>query len=192
MLCLKCDTNKEWVEVAAQNLDSIMIDHAHCERKAAANGMSMILRYPEKSELVKEMMDLIDEEMSHFRFVFNELQKRGITMTRDKGDKYAQMLTERIRKQEPDKLLDLLLIDALIEARSCERFLLLSKSELVPKELRKVYHDLFVSEAGHYRTFTDIARLYFPADVVKSRLEELSDFEAEIVKSLPNIPTVHG
>lgn len=192
MLCLKCDTNKEWVEVAAQNLDSIMIDHAHCERKAAANGMSMILRYPEKSELVKEMMDLIDEEMSHFRFVFNELQKRGITMTRDKGDKYAQMLTERIRKQEPDKLLDLLLIDALIEARSCERFLLLSKSELVPEELRKVYHDLFVSEAGHYRTFTDIARLYFPADVVKSRLEELSDFEAEIVKSLPNIPTVHG
>lgn len=192
MLCLKCDTNKEWVEVAAQNLDSIMIDHAHCERKAAANGMSMILRYPEKSELVKEMMDLIDEEMSHFRFVFNELQKRGITMTRDKGDKYAQMLTEQIRKQEPDKLLDLLLIDALIEARSCERFLLLSKSELVPEELRKVYHDLFVSEAGHYRTFTDIARLYFPADIVKSRLEELSDFEAEIVKSLPNLPTVHG
>lgn len=192
MLCLKCDTNKEWVEVAAQNLDSIMIDHAHCERKAAANGMSMILRYPEKSELVKEMMDLIDEEMSHFRFVFNELQKRGITMTRDKGDKYAQMLTEQIRKQEPDKLLDLLLIDALIEARSCERFLLLSKSELVPEELRKVYHDLFVSEAGHYRTFTDIARLYFPADIVKSRLEELLDFEAEIVKSLPNLPTVHG
>ena len=192
MLCLKCDTNNEWVEVAAQNLDSIMIDHAHCERKAAANGMSMILRYPEKSELVKEMMDLIDEEMSHFRFVFNELQKRGITMTRDKGDKYAQMLTEQIRKQEPYKLLDLLLIDALIEARSCERFLLLSKSELVPEDLRKVYHDLFVSEAGHYRTFTDIARLYFPVDVVKSRLEELSDFEAEIVKSLPNLPTVHG
>lgn len=192
MLCLKCETNKEWVGIASRNLESIMIDHAHCERKAASNGMSMILRYPEKTELVKEMMDLIDEEMSHFRFVFNELQARGITMTRDTGDRYAQLLSEHIRKQEPHKLLDLLLVDALIEARSCERFLLLSKSESIPEDLRKVYHDLFVSEAGHYRTFTDIARLYFPAETVKTRLEELADLEAEIVKGLQNLPTVHG
>ncbi len=192
MLCLKCETNKEWVEIASRNLESIMIDHAHCERKAASNGMSMILRYPEKTELVKEMMDLIDEEMSHFRFVFNELHSRGITMTRDTGDRYAQLLSEHIRKPEPHKLLDLLLVDALIEARSCERFLLLSKSESIPEDLRKVYHDLFVSEAGHYRTFTDIARLYFPAETVKTRLEELADIEAEIVKGLQNLPTVHG
>jgi len=192
MLCLKFETNKEWVGIASRNLESIMIDHAHCERKAASNGMSMILRYPEKTELVKEMMDLIDEEMSHFRFVFNELQARGITMTRDTGDRYAQLLSEHIRKQEPHKLLDLLLVDALIEARSCERFLLLSKSESIPEDLRKVYHDLFVSEAGHYRTFTDIARLYFPAETVKTRLEELADLEAEIVKGLQNLPTVHG
>lgn len=192
MLCLKCETNKEWVEVAALNLESIMIDHAHCERKAASNGMSMILRYPDKTELVKAMMDLIDEEMTHFRFVFNELQTREITMTRDTGDRYAQLLSEHIRKQEPHKLLDLLLVDALIEARSCERFLLLSKSESVPEDLRKVYHDLFVSEAGHYRTFTDIARLYFPADTVKVRLEELATVEAQIVMALKNLPTVHG
>lgn len=192
MLCLKCETNKEWIEVAALNLESIMVDHAHCERKAASNGMSMILRYPERTELVKEMMDLVDEEMSHFRSVFNELQSRGITLTRDTGDRYAQLLSDHIRKQEPHKLLDLLLVDALIEARSCERFLLLSKSGLVPDDLRKVYHDLFVSEAGHYRTFTDIARLYFPAETVKERLEELATLEAEIVMALQNLPTVHG
>lgn len=192
MLCLKSETNPAWVEVAVKNMEAIMIDHAHCERKAASNGISMILRYPEKAELVKAMIDLVDEEMEHFRFVFDELQSRGITMTRDKGDIYAQKLSENIRKQEPQKLLDLLLVDALIEARSCERFLLLSKSPMISDELKEFYHRLFASEAGHYRTFTDIARLYFPADTVKSRLEELAIIEAEIVKKLSNLPSIHG
>ena len=148
MLCLKNNTNPAWVDIAVQNMEAIMIDHAHCERKAASNGISMILRYPEKVELVKAMIDLVDEEMEHFRFVFNELQSRGITMTRDKGDVYAQKLSENIRKQEPEKLLDLLLVDALIEARSCERFLLLSKSPMVSVDLQEFYHKLFASEAG--------------------------------------------
>jgi tRNA-(ms[2]io[6]A)-hydroxylase len=192
MLCLKNNTNPAWVDIAVQNMEAIMIDHAHCERKAASNGISMILRYPEKVELVKAMIDLVDEEMEHFRFVFNELQSRGITMTRDKGDVYAQKLSENIRKQEPEKLLDLLLVDALIEARSCERFLLLSKSPMVSVDLQEFYHKLFASEAGHYRSFTDIARLYFPADTVKSRLEELALIEADIVSNLSNLPSIHG
>lgn len=192
MLCLKNETNPEWIDVAVRNMEAIMIDHAHCERKAASNGISMILRYPEKTELVKEMIDLVDEEMEHFRFVFEELQRRGISMTRDKGDVYAQKLSEHIRKQEPHKLLDLLLVDALIEARSCERFLLLSKSPMISDELKEFYHQLFASEAGHYRTFTDIARLYFPAETVKSRLEELAQIEASIVSTLTNSPTIHG
>ena len=192
MLCLKNNTNPAWVDIAVQNMEAIMIDHAHCERKAASNGISMILRYPEKAELVKAMIDLVDEEMEHFRYVFQELQSRGITMTRDKGDVYAQKLSENIRKQEPEKLLDLLLVDALIEARSCERFLLLSKSPMVSDDLQKFYHQLFASEAGHYRTFTDIARLYFPAETVKSRLEELAEIEAGIVSNLSNLPFIHG
>ncbi len=192
MLCLKNNTNAGWVDIAVQNMEAIMIDHAHCERKAASNGISMILRYPEKTELVKAMIDLVDEEMEHFRFVFNELQSRGITMTRDRGDVYAQKLSENIRKQEPYKLLDLLLVDALIEARSCERFLLLSKSPMVSVDLQEFYHQLFASEAGHYRTFTDIARLYFPAETVKSRLEELALIEADIVSNLSNLPSIHG
>jgi|JI8StandDraft_2_1071088.scaffolds.fasta_scaffold23917_3 tRNA-(ms[2]io[6]A)-hydroxylase len=192
MLCLKNNTNPAWIDIAVQNMEAIMIDHAHCERKAASNGISMILRYPEKAELVKAMIDLVDEEMEHFRYVFQELQSRGITMTRDKGDVYAQKLSENIRKQEPEKLLDLLLVDALIEARSCERFLLLSKSPMVSDDLQKFYHQLFASEAGHYRTFTDIARLYFPAETVKSRLEELAEIEAGIVSNLSNLPFIHG
>jgi len=192
MLCLKNNTNPAWIDIAVQNMEAIMIDHAHCERKAASNGISMILRYPEKAELVKAMIDLVDEEMEHFRYVFQELKSRGITMTRDKGDVYAQKLSENIRKQEPEKLLDLLLVDALIEARSCERFLLLSKSPMVSDDLQKFYHQLFASEAGHYRTFTDIARLYFPAETVKSRLEELAEIEAGIVSNLSNLPFIHG
>jgi tRNA-(ms[2]io[6]A)-hydroxylase len=192
MLCLKNNTNPAWIDIAVQNMEAIMIDHAHCERKAASNGISMILRYPEKAELVKAMIDLVDEEMEHFRYVFQELQSRGITMTRVKGDVYAQKLSENIRKQEPEKLLDLLLVDALIEARSCERFLLLSKSPMVSDDLQKFYHQLFASEAGHYRTFTDIARLYFPAETVKSRLEELAEIEAGIVSNLSNLPFIHG
>lgn len=192
MLCLKNETNPEWITVASKHLIDIMIDHAHCEKKAAANGMSMIQRYPEKDDLVRDMIDLINEEMSHFDFIVREIHKRGVSLTRDKGDRYAQMLTQLIRKQEPHRLLDLLLIDAIIEARSCERFSILSKCEDIPADLRELYHSLLASEAGHYRTFTDIARRYFPADEVRQRLNELADLEAEIIRNLPNEPTIHG
>lgn len=192
MLCLQSETNPEWVEVASRHVNEILIDHAHCEKKAAANGMSMINRYPEKAELVREMIALILEETEHLRFVFEELQKRGVSLTRDRGDFYAQELTKHIRKNEPQRLLDFLLVDALIEARSCERFSLLSKCEAIAPDLRALYHSLLASEAGHYRTFTDIARLYFPADEVKQRLNELAAIEADIVRNLPNEPTMHG
>lgn len=192
MLCLKNETNPEWIAVASKHLIDIMIDHAHCEKKAAANGMSMIQRYPEKDDLVRDMIDLINEEMSHFDFIVREIHKRGVSLTRDKGDRYAQMLTQLTRKQEPHRLLDLLLIDAIIEARSCERFSILSKCEDIPADLRELYHSLLVSEAGHYRTFTDIARRYFPAEEVRQRLNELADLEAEIIRNLPNEPTIHG
>jgi tRNA-(ms[2]io[6]A)-hydroxylase len=192
MLCLQCDSNSAWIDVAKHHLVDIMIDHAHCEKKAAANGMSMIQRYPEKDVLVKEMIALIKEETEHFEFVFLELQRRGVSLKRDRGDKYAQQLSQHIRKNEPERLLDLLLVDALIEARSCERFSILSKCEDIPADLREFYFSLLASEAGHYRTFTDIARLYFPKETVKARLDELSALEADIVRNLPNEPTIHG
>lgn len=192
MLCLQAPTNAGWIDIASRHVEEILIDHAHCEKKAAANAMSMINRYPEKDVLVREMIALILEETEHLKFVFEELQRRGVSLTRDRGDSYAQQLTQHIRKNEPGRLLDLLLVDALIEARSCERFSLLSKCEHIPPDLRELYHSLLASEAGHYRTFTDIARLYYPADEVKARLNELAAIEAEIVRNLPNEPTMHG
>ncbi len=192
MLCLQTPTNSEWVEVASRHVEEILVDHAHCEKKAAANAMSMINRYPEKDALVREMIALILEETEHLKFVFEELQRRGVSLTRDRGDSYAQQLTQHIRKNEPARLLDMLLVDALIEARSCERFSLLSKCEEIAPDLRELYHSLLASEAGHYRTFTDIARLYYPAEEVKSRLNELAAIEADIVRNLPNEPAMHG
>ena len=192
MLCLQAPTNSEWVEIASRHVEEILIDHAHCEKKAAANAMSMINRYPDRDLLVREMIALILEETEHLKFVFEILQQQGISLRRDRGDSYAQQLTQHIRKNEPGRLLDLLLVDALIEARSCERFSLLSKCEAIAPELRELYHSLLASEAGHYRTFTDIARAYYPADEVKARLNELSAIEADIVRNLPNEPSMHG
>jgi tRNA-(ms[2]io[6]A)-hydroxylase len=192
MLCLQNSTNSEWITVASAHLDDILIDHAHCEKKAAANAMSMVQRYPDKHHLVLEMIAILKEEWEHFELCFDELQRRKVTMTRDKGDFYVQELAKLARRHEPERCLDLLLIDALIEARSCERFSILSKCEDIPEDLRKFYYSLLASEAGHYRMFTDLAREYFPHDVVKTRLTELSTAEAEIIRTLPNTPTIHG
>ena len=192
MLCLQNSSNPEWIIAAANNLDDILIDHAHCEKKAAANALSMVQRYPEKDKVITKMIFILKEEWEHFEMCFLELQKRGIVFTRDKGDGYAQQLSQLVSKQEPMRFLDLLLVDALIEARSCERFSILSKCKNIPLDLRQFYQSLLASEAGHYRMFTDIAREYFPAEQVKMRLNELSSAEAEIVRNLPNKPTIHG
>lgn len=192
MLCLQNASNPEWILAAAANLNDVLIDHAHCEKKAAANALSMVQRYPEKDKVVEKMIFILKEEWEHFEMCYQVLQNRGVVFTRDKGDGYAQQLSQLVSKQEPMRFLDLLLVDALIEARSCERFSILSKCEEIPSDLRQFYQSLLASEAGHYRMFTDIAREYFPTDQVKSRLNELSASEAEIVKNLPNKPTIHG
>lgn len=192
MLCLQTPSNPEWAEIASKNLDLILIDHAHCEKKAAANAMSMISRYPDRDKLVLEMIDLWQEESEHFAFVYREMRKRDIALTKDRGDRYVQELSHHVRKNEPGRFLDLLLVDALIEARSCERFSILAKTESLPQDLRALYQSLLASEAGHYRTFTDIAREYFPNDEVKERLHELAALEADIVRNLPCDPTMHG
>jgi len=191
MLCLKNESNAEWVDVAVQHPIEILIDHAHCEKKAAAFAMGMINRYPERMRLVKDMIDLAREEMDHFEMVVKELEKRDATLTYDAGNKYAQSLHDHIRTSEPQRLLDSLIVGAFIEARSCERFSLLAE-HAPTEEMRELYRSLLASEAGHYRAYTDIAREYFPVDDVKKRLEEFGEIEAEIVRGLENRPTMHG
>lgn len=191
MLCLACPTNPEWIPVAVANPDLILQDHAHCEKKAAFFALTMINRYPDRTRLVRDMIDLAAEELEHFTTVMNELEKRNLTLGRDAGSDYAKALHDHIHGTEPKRLLDFLMIGAFIEARSCERFSLLAK-HAPTEDMRELYRSLFESEAGHYRLYTDIAREYFPHDVVKQRLQEFGQIEAEIVKGLANKPTMHG
>ncbi len=191
MLCLTRASNPEWIPVATANPDAILIDHAHCEKKAAAFALALIQRYPERTRLVRDMIDLAKEELDHFAIVVDILDRRGITLTRDAGNAYAQALHDHARGNEPYRLLDALIIGAFIEARSCERFSLLAENAPT-EEMRDLYRSLLASEAGHYRAYTDIAREYFPVADVKQRIAEFAAIEANIVASLSNLPTMHG
>ena len=191
MLCLKCDTNPEWIEAVKQNLTVTLIDHAHAEKKAALTGLALINRYPEKYDLIFEMSNLVEEEIVHFRRVIEILRSRNISLTKDKGDDYVRNLFSKMSKIEPERFLDQLLIAGIIEARSCERLQILEQN-IDDEELKELYQDLFPSEAGHYMMFVNLAKKYYDSNIVDNRLNELSEFESSIIKSLTNIPTMHG
>ncbi len=191
MLCLKITSQPSWVENARNDLDRVLLDHAHCEKKAAVNAMALVSRYPGRDTLVREMIALAKEEMEHFGMVYDIIRERGGTLGRDPGDPYVQALHREVRMNEPERMLDLLLVGALIEARSCERFSMLSK-HVPDADLREFYVSLLASEAGHYRTFYDIACEYYPEVEVRARLDDLSTREAEIVLGLASEPTMHG
>ena len=191
MLGLKCDTNPGWIESVKTDLISVIIDHAHCEKKAAQTGMNLINAYPERTELTLAMADLVEEEIDHYRSVVKILQDKNITLPKDGGDVYAQALFKLLRKNRPERLLDHLLVAGIIEARSCERLKILADN-IDDEELKKFYLDLFESEAGHYVTFVRLAKIYFPEEEVEKRLNELTNAEAEIVKNLSNKPLMHG
>lgn len=185
MLKLKLPTDPRWVDVASKSLEEILTDHAYCEQKAASTGISLIVQYPEKEELVQMLTQLVTEEWSHFKRVVKELNKRGLKLGRQRKDEYVTALMALIRKggSSEDQLLDKLLVCALIEARSCERFKLLWQN-LQDEELRSFYYDFMVSEAGHYTAFLDLAKKYLPAAKVEARFEELLQKEAEIIQNL--------
>jgi len=191
MLCLQSETNSEWINVACANTESILVDHALCEKKAVAFALALITRYPKRMRLIRDMIALAQEELEHFDMVMQELEKRGLTLSKDVGNPYANALHKFVRQGEPKRLLDSLIVGAFIEARSCERFSLLSK-HAPTEELRQMYGSLLASEAGHYRAYTDIAREYFPVEEVRARIKEFADYEADVVTGLANQPTVHG
>jgi tRNA-(ms[2]io[6]A)-hydroxylase len=191
MLGLHIPTNAAWIAAVNADPRAVLIDHAHCEKKAATMAISLLNRYAEKRELVEKMAELAEEELGHFRMVLAKIYERDIAFKSDPGDRYAQQLHELIRKQEPHRLLDTLIVCSLIEARSCERFQLLSKS-VEDIDLQLFYRSLLESEARHRNTFLSLARLYFPSDTVKQRLDELEASEADIIKNLSGAPTMHG
>jgi tRNA 2-(methylsulfanyl)-N6-isopentenyladenosine37 hydroxylase len=185
MLGLKLPTDPRWVNIAEKNIGDILIDHAYCEQKAASSCISLIVRYPDKEKLVEALTPIVSEEWAHFRMVLRELKKRNIPLGKPRKDEYVAKLNALVRKGiHPDRqFLDQLLVNALIEARSCERFRLLSL-HIADDELKTFYHDLMASEAGHYMNFVELAKTYTPEEAVKNRLNELLEAEAQIIASL--------
>ncbi|SKB43747.1 tRNA-(ms[2]io[6]A)-hydroxylase [Dyadobacter psychrophilus] len=184
-LGLELPTDPRWTDIVAMQLDEILIDHAYCEQKAASTCISMIVHYPEKTELVETLTPIVAEEWGHFQRVLKELKKRNIPLGRQRKDEYVGQLMKLVRNKGDYEgaLLDRLLISGLIEARSCERFKLLSES-LEDESLQKFYRELMISEAGHYRTFIELAEKYTPVEEVRLRWKELLHQEAEIMRSL--------
>ena len=186
ILKLKLNTDPRWVNIAEKNIEDILVDHAWCEQKAASTGISMIIHYPEKTRLVAELTDLVAEEWSHFERVLLELRKRGYALGRPRKDEYVVQLLAHVRKggARERQLMDQLLVSALIEARSCERFKLLWQ-HIPDAELSKFYYELMVSEAGHFVSYVELAKEYCDPKEVEVRLQELLKIEGEIVTSLP-------
>ncbi|MCV6631555.1 MAG: tRNA-(ms[2]io[6]A)-hydroxylase [Flavobacteriaceae bacterium] len=194
MLGLKLPTDPRWVNIVEKNIEEILTDHAFCEQKAASTAISLIVTYPELSELVTAMTALVKEEISHFNMVHQRILDRGWVLGRERKDDYVNMLMKFFPKggSRNDQLVHRLLYAALIEARSCERFRLLSE-ELEDPELAKFYRDLMVSEANHYTMFLKFARKYGDElEVVNKKWEDLLVFEAEIMRDLGKKETVHG
>ena len=185
MLGLKLPTDPRWVNLAAKDLEEILTDHAYCEQKAATTCISLIQQNPERKELVKELSPVVTEEWGHFRMVLAELEKRNLNLGLQRKDEYVGKLMSFMRGggSREDRLVERLLVSALIEARSCERFRLLSQ-HLEEEELKEFYHKLMISEAGHYRMFIDLAKLYGEEEKVKVRWQEFLDFEAEMIETL--------
>ncbi len=193
MLGLKLPTDPRWVDIVEKNIDEILTDQAYCEQKAASTAISLIVSFPEYTELVQEMVALSREEMGHFKMVHDRIVARGQTLGRDRKDLYVVALMKFFPKggSRTDQLVHRLLYAALIEARSCERFRLLSE-ELQDKDLASFYHKLMVSEAGHYTMFLKFARQYGNLEAVNQKWQDLLEYEAQIMKDLGKNETVHG
>ncbi|GAA4245111.1 MULTISPECIES: tRNA-(ms[2]io[6]A)-hydroxylase [Winogradskyella] len=193
MLGLKLPTDPRWVNIVEKNIEDILTDHAYCEQKAASTAISLIVGFPEYTELVQEMIALVEEEMSHFKMVHDKIIENGWTLGRDRKDDYVLALIKFFPKggSRTTQLVHRLLYAALIEARSCERFRLLSE-ELEDKKLAKFYRKLMISEAGHYTMFLNFARKYGDRKEVDDKWDALLDYEAEIMKNLGNKETIHG
>ena len=193
MLGLKLPTDPRWVNIVEKNIEEILTDHAFCEQKATSTAISLIVSFPEYTELVQEMITLVKEEMSHFKMVHDIIIERGWTLGRDRRDDYVIQLIKFFPKggSRTTQLVHRLLYAALIEARSCERFRLLSE-ELQDKELASFYKNLMVSEANHYTMFLGFARKYGNKKEVDTKWQQLLEYEAEIISNLGNKETVHG
>jgi tRNA-(ms[2]io[6]A)-hydroxylase len=182
MLNLAGDSDPEWVDRATRHLDEVLLDHAHCEKKAAGGALRLLFSYPNQDYLQYPLAELAREELSHFQLLLNLLEKRGVAFERQRPSPYAGKLHARVRSREPERLLDLLLTCALIEARSCERMKLLSEAAVGP-ELSSFYKGLLASEARHHQVYVELACRVRPEADVRDRLAELAFDEMQILSA---------
>ena len=184
MLSLASDTSRRWLDQVDAHLEEVLIDHAHCEKKAAATAMHLLFAYAEDEDLRREMSEIVNEELEHFSMVLDLLKQRGIRFRRLSSSSYGRRLHELIRKHEPDRAIDRLLVAGLIEARSCERFAQL-RDHLADEQLSAFFGGLFESEARHHTTYVRLAKRFSPGEdgpqAVDDRLAELAAAEAEII-----------
>ena len=186
ILKLQLPTDPRWVQWIDNNLEEVLSDHAYCEQKAASSCISLIVQFSDRPTLVDVLSPIVAEEWEHFQQVLGQIRQRGFTLGKKRTDEYVVKLAQHERKGGAieRQLMDKLLINAMIEARSCERFKILWKN-LTDESLKTFYYDLMASEAeGHYVTFVKLAKEYMPEEVVKARWEELLKIEADIVSSL--------
>lgn len=185
MLGLKLATDPRWVNLAEKSIEEILTDHAYCEQKATSSNIALIQLYPEKQWMVDKLVPVVQEEWMHFKLVLDELKKRGMQLGSQRKDAYVAALQDFTQKggRKEERFLDRLLMNALIEARSCERFRLLSLY-ISDDSLRGFYHKLMVAEATHYRLFLDIAEKYFDKEKVQERWTQWLEYETNVMKNM--------
>jgi tRNA-(ms[2]io[6]A)-hydroxylase len=191
MLHLQSTTDVRWLRQVDEHLDEVLIDHAHCEKKAAGTALNLIFHYVEDVELCREMTEIVNEELEHFHMVIDLLARRGVKFRRLKPSQYGRKLNDLVRKQEPQRAVDRLLVAGIIEARSCERFQALSE-HVDDQELATFYRSLFESEARHHATYTRLAMHFAPEKEVMRRLDELAALEAAIMAEGEELPRMHS
>lgn len=191
MLNLASTTAAHWLERALANVDEILLDHAHCEKKAASTAVSLLFRYPQHTALLDPITELAREELAHFKLVVAHIHQRGGAFARQVPSTYAAELMSAMRPNEPQRAVDMLLCLALIEARSCERMKLLAE-HLDDAALRDLYTSLLASEARHHQSYVDLAATIAPVAEVRARLRELALHEADVIEHAPRVARLHA
>jgi tRNA-(ms[2]io[6]A)-hydroxylase len=191
VLHLQSATDPSWIRAIRPHLATLLLDHAHCEKKAASTAINLVFRYQPIAELMRPLSELAREELTHFELLLGVLERRGIAFEALPPSPYAAELHRAVRDSDPDRLLDTLLVCALIEARSCERMRLLSEG-LDDPELAALYRSLLASEARHHATYVELACVRWPRDAVERRLGELAIHEARVIAAAPAIARLHG
>lgn len=189
-LPLRIHTSEEWLQVVMSDFDEFLRDHADCERKASAQAISLVSRFPDMAALCEPMITLAKEELQHFHEVYRILQKRGSTWKQSGKDEYVRMLVAWARHGDREHLLDRLLISSVIEARGCERLRMVAEA-LSDSDLKSFYMRLAKEEAGHYRVFLRVAEQYYESSEIEDRMNSLLDHEAKVIAAVPIRAAVH-